>query len=163
LQTLAGGTPADGAHALHVGATDKAGKISRLDLSFILDPTALTMSGRLVQGTGASGSDGLTNNPKVSGTGTDPNGISTFNGASDREASRAVTSALQPEGSFTLTPASPKTLAGGLRDNAHTLHVVATDKAGKTSSLDLSFVLDTKIAPPSFDLAPASNSERKGD
>src|SRR5262245_28565203 len=79
-------------------------------------------------------------------------------------ASPAVTSALQPDGSFSLTPALLNTLAGGaLRDGAHTLHLVATDKAGKTSSLDLSFVLGAKIAAPSFDLAPASDSGKKGD
>jgi Bacterial Ig-like domain len=164
LQTLAGGALADGTHALHLEATDKAGDLSRLDLSFIRDTTAATMSGRLAHDTGASGSDRLTNDPKVAGTITDANGIAKFGGALDRGASRAVTSALQPEGSFTLTPALLKTLAGGaLRDGAHTPHLVATDKAGKTSSLDLSFVLDTKIAPPSFDITPASDSAKTGN
>src|SRR6266540_3250308 len=55
LQTLAGGALADGTHALHPEAADKAGNISRLDLSFILDMTAATMSGRLAHDTGASG------------------------------------------------------------------------------------------------------------
>src|SRR5262245_56698782 len=57
LQTLAGGALAGGAladaHAL-LEATDKAGNISRLDLSFILDTTAATRSGRLAHDTGAS-------------------------------------------------------------------------------------------------------------
>src|SRR5262249_23225966 len=43
------------------------------------------------------------------------------------------------------------------------LHLETTDKAAKTSSLDLSFVLDAKIAPPSFDLGPASDGGKKGD
>jgi hypothetical protein len=37
LQTLAGGALADGTHALPLEATDKAGDLSRLDLSFIRD------------------------------------------------------------------------------------------------------------------------------
>jgi hypothetical protein len=146
LQTFARGALAD-------GATDKAGNISRHDLSFIPDTTAATISGRPAHDTGASGSHGLTNEPKPVGTATDANGIAKFSGALDRGASPV-----------TLTPALLNTLAGGaLHDGAHTPHFVATDTAGKTSSLDLSFMLDTKIASASFDLAPASESGRKGD
>jgi hypothetical protein len=61
LQTLARGALAD-------GATDKAGNIPRHDLSFILDTTAAIISGRLAHDTGASGSHGLTNQPKPVGT-----------------------------------------------------------------------------------------------
>ena len=146
LQTFARGALAD-------GATDKAGNIPRHDLSFILDTTAATISGRLAHDTGASGSHGLTNEPKLVGTATDASGIVEFSGALDRGASPV-----------TLTPALLNTLAGGaLHDGARTQHFVATDTAGKTSSLDLSFMLDTKIAPASLDLVPASDSGRKGD
>src|SRR5262245_3007598 len=62
------------------------------------------------------------------------------------------------DGGFTLAPAPLQTLAP-----AHELHLEATDKAGKISSLDPSFVLSTKIAPPSFDLALAFDSGKKGD
>src|SRR5262249_3099994 len=131
---------------------------------FILDTTAATISGRLAHDTGASGSHGLTSEPKLVGTATDANGIAKFGGALDRGASPAITSAVQPDGSVTLTPALLNTLAGGApHDGAHTPHFVATDTTGKTSSLDLSFMLDPKIAPASFDLAPASDSGRKGD
>jgi Pectate lyase superfamily protein len=75
-----------------------------------------------------------------------------------RPRSRLAASAVRSDGSFTLAPALLQTLAP-----PHPLHLEATDKAGKTSSLDLSFVLDTKIAPPSFDLGPASDSGKKGD
>src|SRR6516165_9018509 len=95
LQTFARGALAD-------GATDKAGNISRHDLSFFLDMTAAAISGRLADDTGASGPDGLTD--EVAGTATNANGIAKFSGALDRGASPAVTSALQPDGSFTLTP-----------------------------------------------------------
>jgi len=149
LQTLARGPLAD-------CATDKVGNIPRRDLSFILDTTAATISGRLAHDTGASGSDGLTDEPEVAGTATDANGIAKFSGALDRTAGPAVTSALQPDGSLTLTPALLNTLAGGaLRDGAHTLPLVATDKTGKTSGLDLvgavpgtSFALE--MLEPSF-------------
>ena len=58
-------------------------------------------------------------------------------------------SADRSDGSFTLAPPLLQTLAGGaLADGAHALHLKATDKAGNISRLDLSFILDTKIAPP---------------
>ena len=79
LQTFARGAVAD-------GAPDNAGNILRHDLSLILDTTAATISGRLADDTGASGSDGLTNEPEVAGTATDANGIAKFSGALDRAA-----------------------------------------------------------------------------
>src|SRR5262245_36065029 len=81
LQTFARGALAD-------GATDKAGNISRHDLSFILNTTAATISGRPAHDIdiGASGSHGLTNEPKPVGTATDANGIAKFSGALDRGA-----------------------------------------------------------------------------
>ena len=75
-----------------------------------------------------------------------------------RPRSRLTASAVRSDGAFTLAPALLQTLAP-----THPLHLEATDKAGKTSSLDLSFVLDTKITPPSFDLGPASDGGKKGD
>src|SRR5215472_6582504 len=75
-----------------------------------------------------------------------------------RPRSSLTASAVRSNGSFTLAPALLQTLAP-----AHALHLETTDKAAKTSSLDLSFVLDAKIAPPSFDLGPASDGGKKGD
>src|SRR5262249_48201598 len=101
-----------------------------------------------------------------------------------RPRSRSPASAVRSDRSFTLAPALLPTLAAAhaldleATDDgavtpapapwqtlapAHALHLEATDKAAQTSSLDLSFVLDTKIAPPSFDLAPPSDSGKKGD
>ena len=81
-----------------------------------------------------------------------------------RPRSGLLASADRSDGSFTLAPPLLQTLAGGaLADGAHALHLKATDKAGNISRLDLSFILDTKIAPPSFDLGPASDSENTGD
>src|SRR5262249_288561 len=74
-----------------------------------------------------------------------------------RPRSRLVASAVRSDGAFTPAPAL-QTLAP-----AHALHLETTDKAAKTSSLDLSFVLDPKIVPPSFDLGPASDGGKKGD
>src|SRR5262245_41798238 len=143
LQTLARGALADSAHDLE--AIDRAGNISRHDSSSLLNTAAAIVSRRLAHDTGASGSDGLANEPKVAGTVTDANGTAKFSGGFDWGASPAVTSALQPDGSFTLTPALLNTLAGGaLRDGAHNLHLVATDKAGKTPSLYRSFLPGAK-------------------
>jgi Tryptophan-rich Synechocystis species C-terminal domain len=81
-----------------------------------------------------------------------------------RPRSTLPASAVRSDGSFTLAPPLLQTLAGGaLADGAHALHLETTDKAGNISRLDLSFILDTKIAPPSFDLGPAYDSEKTGD
>ena len=65
------------------------------------------------------------------------------------QSSGLLGSADRSDGSFTLAPPLLQTLAGGaLADGAHALHLKATDKAGNISRLDLSFILDTKIAPP---------------
>src|SRR5262249_43060511 len=90
LQTFARGAVAD-------GATDKAGNISRHDLSCFLDMTAAAISGRLAHDAGASGSEGLTNEPKVVETATDASGIAKSSGALDRGGSPAVTSAVQSD------------------------------------------------------------------
>src|SRR6266540_773623 len=151
LQTLTGGALADGAHALHLEATDKAGDISRLD-SFIRDTTAATMSGALAHDTGASGSDRLTNDPKVAGTVTDANGIAKFSGALDRGASRGLEvfqGSTDPNAQVTLVGkgliADP---AGAFRfDNVRLLALgdnnftaQATDAAGNHSSYALTNV-----------------------
>ena len=81
-----------------------------------------------------------------------------------RPRSRLLASADRSDGSFTLAPPLLQTLAGGaLADGTHALHLEATDKAGNISRHDLSFIFDTKIAPPSFDLGPASDGGKKGD
>src|SRR5262249_12175609 len=90
--------------ALADRATDKAGSISRHDLPFSLDTTAATISGRLADDTGASGSDGLTDEPEVAGTATDANGISKFSDARDRGAGPAAASAVQLDGSSSYAP-----------------------------------------------------------
>src|SRR6266540_4043162 len=158
LQTLAGGALADGAHVLHLEATDKPGDLSRLDLSFIRDTTAATMSGALAHDTGASGSDRLTNDPKVAGTVTDANGIAKFSGALDRGASRGLEvfqGSTDPNAQVTLVGkgliADP---AGAFRfDNVRLLALgdnnftaQATDAAGNQSSYALTIALDKSHA-----------------
>jgi len=158
LQTLAGGALADGAHVLHLEATDKAGDLSRLDLSFIRDTTAATMSGGLAHDTGASGSDRLTNDPKVAGTVTDANGIAKFSGVLDRGASRGLEvfpGSTDPNAQVTLVGkgliADP---AGAFRfDNVRLLALgdnnftaQATDAAGNQSSYALTIALDKSHA-----------------
>ena len=158
LQTLAGGALADGTHALHLEATDKAGDLSRLDLSFIRDTTAATMSGRLAHDTGASGSDRLTNHPKVAGTVTDANGIAKFSGALDRGASRGLEvfqGSTDPNAQVTLVGKGLIADAAGafrfdnvrllaLGDNNFTAQ--ATDAAGNQSSYALTIALDKSHA-----------------
>ena len=165
LAQLAGGTLADGTHALHLVGTDKAGNSTSLDLSFVLDTAGPSLTAGLAKDTGSNTSDGLTRDDTVAGQLTDPNGIAALTGTLDTGAASSLAASLQPNGSFTLTPAMIVQLAGGATaDGLHTLHLAATDKAGNTSAFDLSFTLrTTPPAQPVFDLAPDSHTGAPGD
>jgi hypothetical protein len=154
LTIIAGGPLADGPHTLHLTATDTTGNVTTLDLSFVLATATPTLSAALKNDTGASATDGITKDDTVTGTATAPaDAIATLSGGFDATQSTSfvdLTSALQSGGTFVLDPTLLAKAAGGtLADGAHTLHLVATDRAGNASSFDLSFTLDT--APP---LAP---------
>jgi hypothetical protein len=85
LQQLAGGTLADGAHMLHLNAFDAEGHSSALDLQFTLDTVAPTLSAKLAHDTGASATDGITNDDTIVGKALDStDGIAGLTGGSTR-------------------------------------------------------------------------------
>jgi hypothetical protein len=178
LQQLAGGTLADGMHTLHLAASDAAGHSGGLDLPFALDTDKPALTAKLANDTGASATDGITNDDTIIGKAADPgDGIARLTGGFDRaSASNFVdlTSSLKSGGTFALDPGLLNRIArgggenggfrgddhretdGGLADGNHTLHLSAVDHAGNATSLDVNFTLKT-TAPkaPGFDLAPA--------
>ena len=60
---------------------------------------------------------------------------------------------------FTLTRTQINQIYGAtLSDGTHTLHLSATDKAGKVASFDYTFTLDTTLVAPSLQLATTSDT-----
>ena len=130
---------ADGFHQLTVSQTDAAGNVGTATTSFTLDKTAPTVTARIEQDTGASGTDGITSNPSLVGT-TDPNTtvIIFENGV---EVTRATADG---QGAWRATPT--------LTDGAHTLLVQQIDDAGNLGHQWQGITLD-RIAP-----SPARNN-----
>jgi hypothetical protein len=134
----------------------------------VLDHLPPVMTAQLAQDTGLSATDGITFNPTMTGTLTDPSGIATFTAGFDDTPVGSFTSVMSDllsTGSFTLSTARINQLAGGtLTDGPHTLHLRATDASGNLATLDKTFILDT-LAPasPFFDLAVTSDTGTLGD
>ncbi|MBD2459072.1 putative Ig domain-containing protein [Nostoc sp. FACHB-87] len=120
----------------------------------------------LVNDTGASNSDRLTFDPRISGRVTaTSNLISLKAGLNNQAVTVDIFDTLQPDGSFNLTTARLRQINGGsLNDGAYTLKLQATDNKGNISSVySFNFVLDT-TAPilnlqldPNFDSAPVGD------
>jgi RHS repeat-associated protein len=128
---------ADGPHTEHLKATDNAGNVSTLDVSFTLDtvPPVITVT--------SPPANTVTNqNVTVAGQVTDNgSGVASLQAALDGGAFAPLT--LGSGGSFSFLT----TLAlDHSADGPHTEHLKATDNAGNVSSLDVSFTLDT--VPP---------------
>ncbi|NML45874.1 phosphatase PAP2 family protein [Ramlibacter sp. G-1-2-2] len=160
---------AAGSNTLTVVATDAAGNSTSHDFSFIRDNAAPTLAAALQADTGSSASDGLTRNPAVAGSATDAlSGVARLEAVLDPGGTPVftnLTGKLQANGSFVLDAAQMDVLAGGhMADGAHLLRLRATDGAGNTTSLDVSFTLD-RAAPSmaNFDLAPGSDTGAVGD
>ena len=141
---------ADGTHTVHVVATDKAGNVSAsYDDTFVLDtrPPMVTYTGP------ASGSTTDTN-PTVAGQVSDSlSGVASLVGQVDAGPTFPV--AVDAAGGFSFATSLS---LDGTADGTHTVHVVATDKAGNVSaSYDDTFVLDT--TPPAVTYTgPAAGS-----
>ena len=126
----------DGTHTVHLVATDKAGNVSGAsDDTFVLDTTP-----PVVTYTSPVPGAATDTNPAVSGKVTDAvSGVALLVGQIDTGPTFPV--AFDSAGNFSFTTALP---LNGTADGAHTVHLVATDKAGNVSrSYDDTFVLDT--------------------
>jgi hypothetical protein len=128
------------------------------------DRSAPTLVAALVNDSGTSASDRLTRDATLGGQASDAAGVTRLLAALDPAGTPSfvdLSSALQPDGRFVLTPELLDTLAGGtLTDGAHRVLLVAADAAGNASvPVDLAFTLDTQApAAPTLDLVEASDS-----
>jgi hypothetical protein len=148
LATIAGGTLADGAHVLHLTATDQAGNVTSLAVSFTVATTAPSLTAALKTDTGVSASDGITSDDTITGKVTAViDALTTLSAGFDGAAASSftnITNQITAGGTFTLTPALLATIAGGtLANGTHVLHLTATDTAGNVTSLAVSFTVAT--------------------
>jgi Bacterial Ig-like domain len=146
LQSINGASLADGAHTLHLFAQDAIGSAAIFNLAFTLDTTAPTFTAGLSHDTGDSATDGITSDPTISGQVTDNIAATIFLGSFDTNTTPNVDikAQLDTNGNYTLNAATLQTINGGtaLPDGAHTLHLLAKDAAGNTTSHDVAFTLD---------------------
>ncbi len=134
------------------------------------DGIAPVLTARLITDSGASGSDGITNQVAVTGTALDLKGATVLLAGLDPAGGGLPTvdlsASLAAGGLFILSAEQILALAGGmLAQGPHTLRLQARDAAGNASAvLDIAFTYDS-VAPAvaSFDLAPASDSGTPGD
>jgi cyclophilin family peptidyl-prolyl cis-trans isomerase len=159
---------AAGTNPFTVVATDPAGNTATsTTLTITSDSTAPTLTAALSADTGTSSTDGITNNSAVTGTALDGGVAPAFLKASldgDTAFDTDVTSALQANGSFTISAALMNTLAGGtLSQGAHTLHLEAVDAAGNMTTTNVTFTFDSILATPTLTLAADSDTGTTGD
>ncbi|SEF48157.1 Ig-like domain (group 3) [Nitrosospira multiformis ATCC 25196] len=133
-----------------------------------IDTTKPSVKAALSNDTGRSADDHVTFDATIEGLITDANGIASLKAGFD-DALLApyseILSDVQADGTLTLTAAQLAVINGSaLTDGEHTLHLVATDKAGNTQGFDLRFILDT-TAPgsPSVHLAAGDDSGSAND
>ena len=124
-----------GAHTVTVTQTDVAGNTGTAQLTFTLVASAFTVTSRLVSDTGASGTDKITSDPALTGTGAANITVTIKEGATV-----LGTTTSSATGAWSFTPV-------GLTDGVHTIDVIETDGNGNTGSTSLTFTLDT-LAPP---------------
>ncbi|MEO8859558.1 MAG: Ig-like domain-containing protein, partial [Burkholderiaceae bacterium] len=127
------------------------------------DVVAPVLSAALAHDTGASASDGVTNDPSIAGQVVDAGQVAKLWAALDPLDANApltdVSGALLGGGALALGRAALDLLAGGvLADGAHTLRLVAEDAAGnKSNVVQVGFTLDTAAPSAAFGIATADS------
>ena len=154
---------ANGAHTFTLSLTDTAGNVTTTTYNVTVnqDTTAPIIVVALVQDTGSSQTDKLTNNAAITGTVTDASSIAELLASFSPTGTYAnITTALTGS-SFTLSPTQLGAINGGtLPDGAYTLYLKAKDSFGNLSApISFTFTLDT-TAPvaPVVDLPASSDS-----
>ena len=148
-----------GANPLTVLAFDAAGNQSEFSRTITRtaipgggdDTDAPILTAALVNDSGQSATDGLTNDARVSGTIADASAIASFKAGFDalpESSFLELVSIVRADGAFSLSAGDMAAIFGGtLTEGAHTLHLIATDAAGNRSqAFDLAFTIDT-LAP----------------
>ena len=146
-----------------ITSTDAISAINRLGYEINGAVIPPLIGATLNNDTGVSESDGVTNDPAVTGSVSDANPIASFMAsvdAADPNAFTDVISALQPDGSFTLDGAALELINGGpLADGDHTLRLQAADNFSNVSPVfELLFTLDTEQPLLTVD-APSSGND----
>jgi hypothetical protein len=160
LQNIAGAALQNGLHTLDLVATDTAGNTTTLAVTFNLKALAAALK----NDTGASATDGITNDSTINGVVSLANGLTSLTGGLDGAAAASfnLTSFVNPDGTFTLSPTTLQSIAGGtLADGAHTLHLASTDGSGNVSTFDVTFTLVTQ--PPVVNAALSDTAAIKAD
>ena len=147
-------------------AVDAAGNLSNLATIGLaitpVDDTAPTVTAALLNDTGRSNTDKITQDPTVQGK---SQGAATLWAAMDGGNDQEISETLKPDGLFSIgVEAYNKLSQGSLPDGAHELLVKARSSTGVESLVSkVSFTLDRTPPPVSFDLAPESDTEVLND
>ena len=142
-------------------AVDLAGNLSNLATIGLtitpVDDTAPTVTAALLNDTGRSNTDKITQDPTVQGS---SQGAATLWAALDGGNDQEISETLKPDGMFSIgVEAYNKLSQGSLPDGAHELLVKARSSTGVESLVaKVSFTLDRTPPPVSFDLAPESDT-----
>ncbi|PSB50835.1 Ig-like domain-containing protein, partial [Chamaesiphon polymorphus] len=122
---------------------------------------------KLVNDSGMSISDRITNDERISGTVTDANQIVEFKAGFDDRPLASYTDILSTldTGSFSFTKVQLEQIYGGtIPDGVRTLNLIATDKYNNQSSVyPYTFTLDTTTPVPTVNLAATSDTGVVGD
>ncbi|MDJ0658213.1 MAG: Ig-like domain-containing protein [Crocosphaera sp.] len=120
------------------------------------DNTPPDITAMLVDDTGSSNNDLITNNPTISGTVNDASAITEFKakfGMDPEEEFIDIFEQLQPDGSFNLDATKLQEINGNteLIQGQHTLQLIATDELGNTSDIfEFTFTLDSQTPIPTL-------------
>ena len=140
MASIAGGSLADGPHSLVLTAIDQSNQSATLTIVFTLETAPPLLSAVLANNTTAT--PGVTSDPSVTGTVTDPVGIAAFSVSLDGQPAVGELAQLAANGGFQLSAVQVAALAGGtLADGNHMLVFAATDTAGNTSMQQVAFTL----------------------
>ncbi len=123
----------DGAYQVTLSDTDAAGNTGTATLDFTLDTKPPVLTAALAHDSGAQGSDGITNNPALTGTAEAGGTVTILNGATV-----LGTTTAGPAGSWAFTPT-------GLADGSYTLTTSQTDAAGNAGSATVGFTLSSAV------------------
>ena len=115
----------------------------------------------LADDTGVSATDGLTSDLTIQGS-VHSGSLASLTASIDGKTAISVLNQVTSGGTFVLNAGLVGQLAGGaLADGSHTLHVTATDLQGNSSTVNVSFTLQT-AAPTLPTIGFASGSNKKG-
>lgn len=141
-----------------ITALDALQVISALN-SHVAAPAPDFSATQFVQVDGRASIDGTTADPTVKGKLPLPSSLTSFSVQFDNGAVTDILPTVQPDNSFTLSPAFLASIApgGALLDGTHVLHFHATDTFGHVANTDFTLPLrrlDLSVAPLSDDITP---------